>query len=202
MKSVLIVFFISAMLFSCNSLSPSLGSPELSAVLKKHAGNILSPEEATAITPKGLKVGYVYTLKYEYFNEKGVYSTEFSSLRLAAIEEGAMIFDTLQSKHVDATPRGVKVHNAIEYLLRDTGYSMYDSKGSACLFKIGVCETTRFNGKKDFIETKYQNGQWIKSAPAIGAPRRTEIYVFDKNGLLLYKLNQVGSGGTRITRIE
>lgn len=202
MKSFFIVFFISALLFSCNSLSPSLGSPELGAILKKHSGNILTLDESTSITPKGLKPGYIYSLKYEYFNEKGVYSTEYSTLRLAAIEDGAMIFDTIQSKHVEGKQKGVKIHNAIEYLLRDSGYSMYDSKGSACLFKIGVCETTRFNGKKDYIETKYQNGQWIKSAPAIGAQRRTEIYVFDKNGLLLYKLNQVGDGGTRITRIE
>lgn len=202
MKSILILFFISAMLISCNSLSPSSSSPELSAILKKYAGNILTPDESKAITPKGLKEGYLYTLKYEYFNEKGVTSTDFSSLRLSAIEDDAMIFDTVPRLDMEAKPRGVKIHNAIEFLLRDIGYSAYDSTGSVCLFKIGVCETTRFNGKKDFIETKYQNGQWIKSAPAIGAQRRTEIYVFDKNGLLLYKLNQVGSGGTRITRVE
>jgi hypothetical protein len=202
MKSILVLFFISAMLFSCNGLSPSVDSSELDAVLKKHSGNILTPDESKAIIPKGLKIGYVYTLKYEYFNNKGVYSTEISSLRLSAIEDGAMIFDTIQSKYVDAKPRGGKIHNAIEFLLEDSGYSMYDSKGSACLFKIGVCETTRFNGNKDFIETKYKNGMWIKSAPAIGLQRRTEIYVFDKNGLLLYKLNQVGDSGTRITRIE
>jgi hypothetical protein len=103
---------------------------------------------------------------------------------------------------MEAKPRGVKIHNAIVFLLRDTTYSMFYKEDSVCLFEIGICETTHFNNEKDFIETKYQNGKWVKSAPAIGLQRRTEIYVFDKNGLLLYKLNQVGDSGTRITRIE
>lgn len=195
------ITFVAVFLSSCGSVSPVKDDSVLKVLMQTEWGNILTADGTNNIVPNGLAPGYVYSLKYEYFNEKGVYSTEISRIKLSAIENGAMIFDILPAKDVVAKERVIKIQNAIAYVARDAEFSLH-SKEESCLFKLGKCEFARFNGKQDYIETQYKDGKWIKSSPGIGGKRRTEIYVFDKNGLILYKLNQFESSGTRITRIK
>ncbi len=188
---------LSLLLSGCTAIDRMNNSntdEEISNILKNNTGNILHPNDVSNITPTDIQSGQKYFLRYDYFNTKEITSTEYSRMRLVEIDGNALIFDLLKSDLTVKKSRYVKIENGRQFLMspsKPNEYFELSSSDKACSFKLGRCEYSSSDSDRvEYIEREFENGVWITLAPYIGLGKRTETEIFDKNGLILLRVNQ------------
>ncbi|MEY4589735.1 MAG: hypothetical protein RL497_1811 [Pseudomonadota bacterium] len=175
-------------------------SKALLDILEKHRGDILYPEDVAKIDVTDIKNGFEYKMQDITPNKNGSLDPP-EVYRFSKVVDNAAYFSILNEQGAIEKPDFLMWKDGVMHTKSSSeeSYRSYHSDAK-CQFVVGTCTYESVKESKT-INSIFKSGVWIRSAPGLGFSRRLVKEVYDKNGMLLYRLNATNYRKPEMVRI-